>query len=182
MVKQTRLICLLLLWLCTACAPQPMTSGDGIVRLTLFWTPGCASCEMVLRDTLPLLQARYGPRMQVLMVPLNDLSEVDRLIASASDLKLQKDDIRVPLVMIGSQVLSGEEAVNNRLEKLIQDGLAAGGLPQPALPASLAELARRATPTPRATLPPYLQPPSAGVESNACSLTTPCGPTLTPAP
>ena len=166
-----------------ACSPAPvLTSGDGIVRAVLFWTPGCSSCEKVLRDVLPPLETRYGARLQILKVPLNDLSEVDRLYASAGYFKVNKGDILVPFVVIGSDVLSGETSVETQLDEKIKAGIVAGGLVQPALPPQLAELAARPTPTPRATLPPLIEIPGVGVQSTACALDNPCVMTATPTP
>ncbi len=167
----------------SACSAAPaVTSGDGIVRAVLFWTPGCSSCEKVLRDVIPPLETRYGGRLQLLKVPLNDLSEVDRLYASAGFFKINKGDILVPFVVIGNDVLSGETAVENQLDEKIKAGIVDGGLLQPALPPQLAELAARPTPTARATLPPFIQVPGAGVQTTACALDNPCVMTATPAP
>lgn len=174
---------LLALWL-AACTPAPAaTSGDGIVRAVLFWTPGCSSCEKVLRDTLPPLEARYGSRFLLLRVPLNNLAEVDRLYAAADFFKLKKEDVLVPLVVIGGSVLAGETAVERDLDASIQAGLAAGGYAQPALPPPLAELAARPTPTPRPTLAPLINEPGAlpaqPTAAGACVVNTLCPPTPT---
>jgi hypothetical protein len=169
--------------LLSACGAAPaVTSGDGIVRAVLFWTPGCSSCEKVLRDVLPPLETRYGGRLQMLMVPLNNLSDVDRLYASASFFKINKGDILVPFVVIGSDTLSGETAVENQLDEKIKAGIVGGGLLPPALPPQLAELAARPTPTARATLPPFIEILGAGVQGTACALDNPCVMTATPVP
>ena len=152
------------------------------MRAVLFWTPGCSSCEKVLRDVLPPLETRYGSRLQMLKVPLNDLNEVNRLYASAEFFKINKGEILVPFVLIGSDVLSGETAVENQLDEKIKAGIVAGGLVQPALPPQLAELAARPTPTLRATLPPFIEVPGAGVQGTACALDNPCVMTATPTP
>jgi len=165
------------------CSAAPaVSSGDGIVRAVLFWTPGCSSCENVLRNVLPPLEARYGSRLQMLKVPLNDLSEVNRLYASAGYFKISKGDILVPFVVIGNDVLSGETAVDDHLDEKIKAGIAAGGLVLPALPPQLAELAARPTPTLRATLPPFIQAPGTGSQGTACALDAPCAMTATPTP
>ena len=178
---------LLAFWL-AACAQAPApapaaTSGDGIVRAILFWTPGCSSCETVLRDTLPPLEARYGSRFQLLRVPLNNLDEVNRLYAAADFFKLKKEDVQVPFVVIGSGVLTGEMAVERELNARIQAGFAAGGYAQAALPPPQAELAARPTPTPRPTLAPLLNEPGAfpaqPTSAGACVVNTPCPPTPT---
>jgi hypothetical protein len=161
--------------LLVACAPaQPVISGDGVVRAVLFWTPGCVSCEKALRDTLPPLEAKYGGRFQLTRVPLNDLDEIGRLYEAADFFKLKKDDILVPLVVIGTDVLSGEAALARDLDGKIQVGIAAGGWAQPALPPRLLELAARATPTPRATLPALFNPAGPSSDPGACVINTPC--------
>jgi hypothetical protein len=164
--------------LLVACAPaKPVSSSDGVVRAVLFWTPGCASCEKALRDIIPPLEAKYGARFQLTRVPLNDLDEIGRLYEAADFFKLKKDDILVPLVVIGTDVLSGEAALARDLDAKIQTGIAAGGWPQPALPPRLLELAARATLTPRATIPALFNPAGPATDPGACVINTPC-PTL----
>ena len=180
------IFCLLLLGALAACAPvQPAASnGDGIVRVLLFWTPGCTSCEKALTEIIPPLETRYGAKLQVLKVPLNNLEEVNRLYAAADFFKIKKDDVLTPFVLVGNEVLSGEPAVAGSLDAKIQAGMAAGGLAQPALPAPLAELAARATPTPRAPTAPLIESPGVGGTQKpptpgACVISTPC-PTTKP--
>ena len=169
--------------LLAACAPAPtpaVTSGDGIVRAVLFYTPGCSSCEKALRDTIPPLEARYGSRFQLLKVPLNDLSEVDRLYASADFFKIKKEDVMVPFVVIGNDLLIGETALEENLDAKIKAGIVAGGYVQPALPSLLAELAARPTSTPRPTIAPLISLPGVEAQPTACVVNTPCAPTVAP--
>jgi hypothetical protein len=166
----------------SACAPlQPAASTpNGVVRVVLFWTPGCTSCEKVLTETIPPLEARYGAKLQVLKVPLNNLDEVNRLYAAADFLKIKKDDILTPFALVGTEVLSGEPAISAGLDQKIQAGLAAGGLVQPALPQPLAELAARPTPTPKVTPgaviegPGVTAPTKKPADPGACVISTPC--------
>jgi hypothetical protein len=170
--------CLLVLTLLPACAPAaPASSGDGVVRAVLFYTPGCSSCEKALRDIIPPLEAKYGTKLVVTRVPLNDLDEVGRLYEAADFFRLKKDDVMVPFVVVGGSVLAGEAAVQRDLDGKIQAGIAAGGWSAPALPTRLAELATRPTPTPRATIAPLIEAPGVGAkptDSGACVLNTPC--------
>ena len=175
---------LILAWLLAACAPAaPAGNGSGLVKAILFWTPGCSSCEKALTEILPPLEAKYGARLQMLKVPLNNLNEVDRLYASADFFKIKKEDVLTPFVVIGKDVLSGEPALTQNLDQKIQAGLTAGGLDQPALPPALAELAARPTPTPKPTIPALINSPGTGptkpADPGACVINTPC-PTTKP--
>ena len=173
------------LLLLAACAPvQPAgSSQDGIVRMVLFWTPGCSSCEKALTEIIPPLETKYGAKLQVLKVPLNNLDEVNRLYGSADFFKIKKEAVLTPFVLIGNDVLSGEPALLSSLDQKIQAGIAAGGLDQPALSPQLAELAARATPTPRSTIAPLINGPGLGATKpaapGACIINTPC-PTTQP--
>lgn len=180
------LLSLIFLAALAACAPlqTAASSGDGIVRVILFWTPGCSSCEKALTEILPPLEAKYGAALQVLKVPLNNLDEVNRLYAAADFFKIKKDDILTPFVLIGKDVLAGEPAMSSGLDQKIQAGLAAGGLAQPALPPALAELAARPSPTPRVTPGsildgPGVTAPTRPAAPGACVINTPC-PTTKP--
>jgi thiol-disulfide isomerase/thioredoxin len=177
---------LLILAALSACAPlQPAAaSGDGIVRVVLFWTPGCSSCEKALTEIIPPLESKYGAKLQVLKVPLNNLDEVNRLYAAADFFKIKKDDILTPFVLVGTEILSGEPALSSGLDQKIQAGIAAGGLAHPALPPALAELAARSTPTPKANAAPGIEGPGVSAPTKpaapgACVINTPC-PTTKP--
>jgi thiol-disulfide isomerase/thioredoxin len=180
------LISMILLSVLAGCAPAaPVSSGDGIVRAVLFWTPGCLACETALTQILPPLEKKYGARLVITKVPLNNVAEVDQLYAAADFFKMKKDDVLPPFLVIGADALSGEAALRESLDAKIAAGFKAGGLAAPALPATLSQLAARATPTPRATLPPITSGPGQGTikptDPSECVINTPCAPTVTPA-
>ena len=158
-----------------------------VVNAVLFYTPGCSYCQAVIGSVLPPLQARYGERLSIVAVPLNGIEDVDTLFAAADFFGLKKEDVAVPFLVVGSQVLVGQQAIQAQFPGLIEQGLAQGGIPAPRLPAALATLAARPSPTP---LPPGVElgpvvpraqaasshPPGNCSERPPCPVSWPCRP------
>ena len=122
-----------------------------VVYAVMFWTPGCSFCEAVLTKVLPPLEAKYGSQLQILKIPLTGVDDVDQLFAAAPTYGVAKEQVAVPFLVVGSQALVGQTAIEEQFPAIIEKGLAQGGIPAPVLPAALAQIAQRPTPTPRPT-------------------------------
>jgi uncharacterized membrane protein/glutaredoxin len=138
---------------------------DAIVRAVLFWMDGCPHCHTVLENVLPPLQAKYGERLQVQLIELATTQDVDHLYETATGYGIPKEQVGVPFLVIGDQVLIGSEQIPMELPGLIEKYLAAGGVELPDVP-GLA----KATPTPT---------PAGQIE--ICAPSVPCAGDVTPA-
>ena len=116
----------------TAAAPlqaATATAGPaGRVQAVLFWMQGCPHCEIVIQETLPELQSRYGEALEVQLVEIVGLEDVDRLYRIGAAYGLAKEDTGVPLLVVGEVALSGSERIPAELPALIERYLAAGGV------------------------------------------------------
>lgn len=135
---------LLLLALPAAHAEEP------VVRAVLFWARTCPHCHVVLTETLPPLQEKYGGQLQVLAVEVSDPAGYELWMVAIEALHIPTDWLAVPMLLIGDQVLVGSYDIPNQLPGLIERYLAAGGLDYPPIPGLEAWL--NALPTP--TIPP----------------------------
>lgn len=113
-----------------AITPQP----DGVVHAVLFWMNGCGHCEYVRTQTLPPLQARYGPAFDLLQVEVVTRADIDLLYAIAGRLGVEQTVVGVPFLIIGEHVLVGSGQIPEELPGLIETYLEAGGVPQPVIP------------------------------------------------
>ncbi|MGQ9833873.1 MAG: vitamin K epoxide reductase family protein [Candidatus Villigracilaceae bacterium] len=113
-----------------ATIPQP----DGVVHAVLFWMNGCGHCEYVRTQTLPPLQARYGPAFDLLQVEVVTRADIDLLYAIAGRFGVEQTRVGVPFLIIGEHVLVGSRQIPEELPGLIETYLEAGGVPQPIIP------------------------------------------------
>jgi hypothetical protein len=104
-------------------APNPVPTG-GTVRAVLFWMEGCPHCETVLNKVLPPLEAKYGNTLEVRRVEVEGLQAVDQLYLLGKRLGIPKEDVGVPLLLLGDRALIGLDLIQNQLPALIQAELA----------------------------------------------------------
>jgi uncharacterized membrane protein len=109
--------------------PQPP-----IVQAVMFWLESCGHCQYVMEEVLPPLQAQYGEQLEVFMIQLVTTEDIDRLYQTAAAFGIAKEDVGVPFLVIGDQVLSGSRQIADELPGLIEQYLAQGGVAYPDLP------------------------------------------------
>jgi thiol-disulfide isomerase/thioredoxin len=120
---------------------------ESVVRAVLFWSQTCPHCHVVLTETLPPLQEKYGDQLQVLAVELSDPAGYELWILAIETLRIPADRLAVPMLIIGDRVLVGSYDIPQQLPGLIENHLAAGGLDYPPIPGLEAWLDTVPTPT-----------------------------------
>jgi len=103
-----------------------------IVQGVMFWMEGCPHCETVLEEVLPPLEARYGDQLVIKRVQLFTTEDIDRLYQAGADLGIPKEQVGVPFLVIGEQVLIGSQQIPAELPGLIETGMSKGGVDLPA--------------------------------------------------
>lgn len=92
------------------------------VAVIFFWMQDCAHCEEVLNSLLPEMYLTFGDQVYFYPIELKEISEVDVFYQMAGRLGVPKNNIGVPLMIIGDQVLDGNQ-IDNNLEKSINTSL-----------------------------------------------------------
>ena len=103
-----------------------------VARAVLFWMEGCPHCQEIMTEFLPSLQGRFGDQLDITLVEVISVAQVDQLYQTAADLGLSKDQVAVPLLVIGRQVLVGDQ-IPDRFPAMVEQVLAAGGVDWPDL-------------------------------------------------
>jgi len=127
--------------ICDEGLPQP------VVHAILFWMNGCPHCHEVLDNVLPPLQEKYGAQLEILLVEVVGMDDVNRLYDLAATYGFSRDQVGVPFLIIGDQVLVGSQQIPTELPGLIEQYLAQGGVDRPSIP-NLNEFLIQTTPTP----------------------------------
>ncbi|MFQ6058804.1 MAG: cytochrome c biogenesis CcdA family protein [Anaerolineae bacterium] len=108
-------------------------TGEPVVRLFFFYSVECPHCQVIMKEVLPPLRAKYGDQLQIRFFEFDPVPNYEVM------LKLEKEyGIKggIPEIFVGQDVLVGEEEIRARLEPTIQKYLDAGGTdwPSPDIP------------------------------------------------
>lgn len=107
---------------------SPVFAHEGVVHAVLFWENGCPSCEYVINETLPPLEAQYGEALVIQKIEVVTLEDINRLFRIGAAYNLTQDQVGVPLLVIGDQVLVGKTQIPAELPGLIETYLEQGGV------------------------------------------------------
>ena len=131
----TLFLVLLISWTKDVQAGKDFQSQDApVVQVVMFWMSTCGHCEYVIDEVLPPLQEQYGNQLEILLVELVTQEDVDNLYETASLVGIPPNNVGVPFMLVGEQVLQGSQEIPNQLPALIESHLASGGLGYPDFP------------------------------------------------
>lgn len=112
----------------TRASERPM-----VVSAVLFWMEGCLQCHEVIEDVLLPLQEKYGAQLDIRVIELVTLEEVELFYEMAASYGIPRDQVGVPLLIIGDQMLIGGEQIPDALPGLIEKYLELGGVGLPGI-------------------------------------------------
>ncbi len=88
------------------------------INIIFFWMQDCAYCTQVLNSVLPDMYLTFGDQIYFYPIELEEINEIDLFYQMAERLGVPKNNIGVPLMILGDQVLAGNQIEAN-LEKAI---------------------------------------------------------------
>ncbi len=116
---------------CSVATPCADSAAQPVVHAALFWTSDCSACRKMVGQTLPPLREKYGSQLDIQLIDVVTAEDVDRLYQVAATFGVSKDQVHLPLLIIGGRVLIGSEQIPTELPGLIEQHLAAGGVAFP---------------------------------------------------
>ena len=130
----------------------PATPPPGlVVHAVLFYSPTCGHCYYVIEEVLPPLFEKYGDRLQIVGVNVND--PAGQALFQAALQKFSLEHSGVPTLVVGEVVLVGSLDIPEKFPGLIETYLAQGGVDWPDIP-GLAEVLGNEQPAESPTPPP----------------------------
>lgn len=116
--------------------------GDQIVRMVYFYRDDCAHCIAIIDEVLTPLQAQYGDQLQIKMIQVHDADQpsgldpvkYEILIRAEEMFSVAPEERGWPTLIVGGQVLIGEDAIRGQLPCLLDSCLGAGGTSWPNIP------------------------------------------------
>lgn len=125
---------LTLLLVCGGLLLPVAQAEEPVVRAVLFWSTTCPHCHVVINETLPPLQARYGDQLQIELIETSDPAGYELYRAAVEAYRVPSDRQGVPALFIGGHHLVGSVEIPRILPGLIEEYLAAGGVDYPDIP------------------------------------------------
>lgn len=160
-MKRTLALLLVSLFLTSALpVPAQAQGSDAAVQAILFYSPSCPHCHEVIQNVLPPLFDSYGSeldwhyfptaasyeeetampivgqfggQLNILYVDVTTPQGSQLFEAGLDYVEYSEDGAGVPFLVVADQYLVGSAEIPARLPGIIDAGLAAGGLPWPAL-------------------------------------------------
>jgi cytochrome c biogenesis protein CcdA/thiol-disulfide isomerase/thioredoxin len=144
------ILTLVALSLTLGCASDAQAQEEAVVRFYLFYGTTCPHCHEVMDNFLPQVSEKYGDQVEYEYIEVwNDTDMYLALLGLETKLGVPEDrQGSVPALIIGDQVLIGSREIPERLESLIDEYLAQGGVDYP----SLDDLPEVVLPTPLPTV------------------------------
>ncbi len=115
---------------------------DAIVRLVFFYRDDCPHCMTVIDEVLTPLREQHSERLQVKMVQFHDPDQPGELDPTKYEMLLRAEEMfdvsperrGIPTVVVGGQVLVGEDEIREQLPCLIDTCLSDEGTSWPDIP------------------------------------------------
>jgi cytochrome c biogenesis protein CcdA len=142
-VRKSKLFLLILLpLLILGAAGRALAQGDATVRLVYFYRDDCPHCIAVLNEILLPLQAEYGQRLEMKLVQFHDPTRTGEIDPQKYAMLLQAEEIfgvtpeerGIPMLVVGGEVLIGEDEIRERLRCVLETCLASRGTAWPDIP------------------------------------------------
>lgn len=108
---------------------------DNVVHVLYFYSYECTHCIAIEEEVLKPLIAQHGSQLNVMMLEIGTPANYQLLIRAEE----QYDGVAtaergLPTVILGDQVLIGEDASRSQLADIVGEGIAQGGIALPDLP------------------------------------------------
>lgn len=94
------------------------------IEMYFFYAEECPECQRVMKNVLPPLESKYY--LQMKRFEINDMKNYEKLIALEE--RYKDEENKIPVVVIGDYLLSGEKEVEARLEQVIKEYEKKGGV------------------------------------------------------
>jgi uncharacterized membrane protein/thiol-disulfide isomerase/thioredoxin len=146
---------------------------DPVVRAVLFYSPNCSHCQAVVQTHLPPIFQQFGNQLEIVGVDVNQPIGLTLYQAAIERFQIPGERTGVPTLIVGSDVLVGDQEIPELFPGLIEEKLLQGGQDWPDIPGLLEVLV-----TPTAI---YTQVSTAAATQEALAPFTPTLQPTTPA-
>ncbi|MCX7680480.1 MAG: hypothetical protein N2508_00685 [Anaerolineae bacterium] len=119
-----------------------LAQDETVVRLVYFYRDDCPHCITTLNEVLIPLQVEYDRRLEMKLVQFHDPAQPGGIDPDKYALLLQAEELfgvapeerGIPMLVVGGEVLIGEEEIRERLRCVLETCLGGQGTSWPAIP------------------------------------------------
>jgi cytochrome c biogenesis protein CcdA len=99
------------------------------VQVYYFYSNTCTHCLAVIENIVNPLQNEYPGQVDIWLLELNERVNYEALIAAENQLQSIPDNRDLPVVIIGDQMLVGEEQSNQHFRSMVEEGIRGEAIP-----------------------------------------------------
>ena len=118
----------------TGSGPTQPSTENVKVEAYYFFSTTCSHCMDILQNIVQPLEAKYPGLLGIKLVELGESVNYEALMKAESAFGIGASDRGLPVVLIGDQMLNGEQQTRDKFVELIEDGLAGDGIKLPEIP------------------------------------------------
>ena len=133
-------------------APQSTVEVvEGAVHAYYFYANDCPHCLAVLEDTLTPLMDEHGSLLDIRLLEIGLPEYYEALLSVEAFFNVPVSERSIPTLIVGNQILIGENEIRDNFPGILSSGLAEGGIDFPEIeglnPAALISISPNATET-----------------------------------
>lgn len=114
--------------------PSQPAQEDVKVEAYYFYSTSCSHCMDILQNIVQPLEAKYPGLLGIKLVELSESVNYEALMKAESAFGIGAGDRGLPVVLIGDQMLNGEQQTREKLVDLVEAGLTGDGIKLPEIP------------------------------------------------
>jgi uncharacterized membrane protein/thiol-disulfide isomerase/thioredoxin len=153
--------------------PMAAQSAEpSVVQAVLFYSPNCPHCHHVITELLEPMLADYEDQLKIVGIDTSQPSGTELYRAAVERFGIPSERTGVPTMVVGDFVLVGSLEIPDQFPTIVEEGLAAGGIPWPDIP-GLAQALTPAQSGPLSTVAPEANTSEASAPATAAAATAP---------
>ena len=106
-------------------APAPAANQ---VHGLYFYAQDCPHCLAALEEVIQPLQAKYGTSLDLRLLEIGDAKNYELLIKVEEYFNIDSENRQLPVLVMGEEVLIGEQAIRDSLPAMVEKGIGDGGV------------------------------------------------------
>jgi len=114
--------------------PGTLPCDPSQVHGLYFYSVNCPHCMVVLNDLLLPMQNELGTKLHIRLVEIDYAENYELLIRAEDHFSVKSEERAIPTLIIDGQVLIGEDAIQENLRDIVEQGILSGGIPWPDIP------------------------------------------------
>jgi cytochrome c biogenesis protein CcdA/thiol-disulfide isomerase/thioredoxin len=115
-------------------AGAAQAAEGSVVRAVYFYSNDCPHCITIIEEVLPPLQEQYGEQLEIKMIEVSDAEHYEMLIRAEEMFDVAPEERGLPTMILGNQVLIGEDEIRGDLACMLDTCLTSGGTAWPEIP------------------------------------------------